>query len=180
MSAKPQVSVGLSLFGLSVQIHDVLSFFGKRLVAGPFVIIERRTGAALETSHDAVRGWQPWLGDLNGGPGQRWLFERSGVKSDKRSKEEILIRSGVNGLVLDSTWEERDHAPVLLWEMHGAAVQRWRLRRAADGLAWSIASAKDGRVIDVGPRKDRTEDTHPSTWKYDGGRHQQFLLLPIG
>ncbi len=113
----PKGNVGLSLFGVSVEVEDVLSYFGKRsMTAGPFVIVERLEGKALESDHRAVNSWQPWLGTLHGGSGQRWLFERTAAT------EEIIIRLEENGLVLDCTWDEKDHALLTPWERHDEAT----------------------------------------------------------
>ena len=172
MQAKPQVSVGLSLFGFTIEVHDVFALFGKRSVAGPFVIVERLEGHALETNQRAVNGWQPWLGRLHGGFGQQWQLNRSAHNA------EVVITSVANGLALDSTWDEVDEAPLLLWERHNESNQRWSLRRTPDNLAWTVHSAYDGRVLDVG-RTPQSGDK-PHMWTYHGQRQQQFLLLPIG
>lgn len=166
--------MGLNLFGMYVEVSDVLSYFGRRdNSVGPFAIVERLTGKALETTDDATNGWQPWLGSLDGNPGQRWTLERSPVKG------EILIRSGLNGLALDCGTASENHVPVILWDPHGEAHQRWRLRRTPNSLAWFIASAKDDRVIDMGRMEDRGEDLHPWVWDYHGAKWQQFLVLPM-
>lgn len=169
------MTVGLNLFGFTVEVADVLQYFGRAgKTAGPFVVVERASGKAFETTDDARNGWQPWLGTLDGNPGQRWIFERSS------EREEIVIRSELNGLALDCTWDNANHAPLLLWDPHGEANQRWQLRKRAGSPIWFLASAKDGRVIDVGPPGDRAVDSHPLMYDYHGAPWQQFLVLPIG
>lgn len=174
MAERPPINVGFNFGLVSVEVEDIFYYFGKRQqYAGPFLIVERYSGLALETDHRAVRGWQPFLGGLHGGMGQRWVMERL-----TEHKGEVSIRSELNGLALDSTWDYNNGAPLLLWDSHGQDDQRWRLRPTPDKTGWYIESAKDERIIDVGENPEK--GGHP--WMYDdhGLAWQQFLILPVG
>jgi hypothetical protein len=172
--ANPRVNVALGVFGLvTVEVEDVLHYFSRSAdVAGPFLIIERQNGLALEANAKQQNGWRPWLAPLHGNVDQMWVLKKSA------QKDEVLIASVSSQLVLDSTWEYSDGAPLVLYESHGAENQRWRMRPTSDQLGWYLSNVKDDRVLDVGENPESW--TKPWLWEYRGHRWQQFLLLPIG
>jgi hypothetical protein len=114
----------------------------------------------------------PWLAPLHGNVDQMWVLKKSAQKG------EVLIASVSSQLVLDSTWEYSDGAPLVLYESHGGENQRWRMRATSDLLGWYLSNVKDERVLDVGENPESW--TKPWLWEYRGHRWQQFLLLPLG
>jgi hypothetical protein len=170
--ARPKVNATLNLGIVAFEMEDFFSYFGRGTKAGPFLLVERKSGLCLETEMRADNFWQPALTPVHGGLNQQWVLER-----DNRSGE-IVIRSVVNGKVLDRTQDKEDQSPVVLWDMHDGAWQRWVIQQTSDKLGWIIQSAYDERAIDVGQEPKIGQGVW--VWEKHELLHQQFLILPTG
>ena len=120
-----KVNFGLNLGMIKFEVEDIQYYFGKKTnnVAGPFLIIERLHGLAIETNEKATAGCQPSLNYIHGGKKQQWL-----LRKDLECQEEMHIISVANGMAFDKTTDSKDHAPLLLWENHNGVWQRWRIK----------------------------------------------------
>jgi hypothetical protein len=177
MTRRAKMNVHVGLPGVfSVEIQDISTFFTRSKpeepVLGPYLIIDRNSGQALQTTWQAANGARPFLAAVTGRREQQWGFK---VVPD--SESEVLILSVVNGHALDVTMLDEDGAPLTLWEEHGAAWQRWRATSAPDGIATYLRTAHYDRSLDVGP--DTAEGCEPWLWEHHGAVHQQFLVVPV-
>ncbi|MCD0446329.1 RICIN domain-containing protein [Glycomyces sp. A-F 0318] len=175
--ARPSVNVKFKLGFVEIDVPNIAGYAALRKdapIAGPFLLIERSHGLALETDARAQPFWKPWLATVHGGLGQQWGFRRPKLKV-----EEFTILSAVNGMALDATVEADNGSPLVLWESHGGPCQRWEVLPVPDGIGWMIATVHgDRRVLDVGEAAAPGQNL----WMYDrrGMAHQQFLIVPVG
>src|SRR5215471_699706 len=84
----------LPLPGIKVWSDDIPGLIRRRRrpVQGPFVLICRRNGLALDTGAQAQRGYEPQLWSAHARPWQLWYFRRTAQQG------EYLIISVANGL----------------------------------------------------------------------------------
>jgi hypothetical protein len=130
-----RLSLGaLGFPGISVGVEDIVlpaRRKKKRDPAGPFMIIARDCGLALDTARGNQSGNRPHLWPPHADRHQLWFLHPSGVAG------EVLIVSAANGLALDSTTDS--HKPeLLMWESHAEPWQRWRLKKSPDGAAFEV------------------------------------------
>jgi hypothetical protein len=158
---------------IQFEVEDILYYFGRDKIAGPFLIIERRTGLCIETEMRAEQLWKPYLNSINGGINQQWM-----LKKIPKSPSEIVILSVINSMALDKTTDKANMAPIQLWRENDEAWQRWIIVSSPDKLGWIIQSAHDERVFDVGCEPKIGQ----AIWVYEKHErlHQQFLILPMG
>lgn len=166
----PTVQPKLRLPFLEIGFGDIkITMPRKAKEAGPFMIVSRACGMALDTAFSVELGSYPILYPPHGRPHQLWGLGPSSAKG------EVQIRSAESGLALDSTrtMDGNDVHPVL-WESHGEPWQRWRLERSPDGLGFLIASAHSRRYLTA------SEDAEPKWMPWFADRaaefNQQWLL----
>lgn len=155
---------------VSVETDDVLGLFQRRRSSrGPFLLIVRGRGLALDTAFNA-EGDSPILWPAHALPHQLWYFH----KTDQH--DEFLIVSVVNGLALDAQEGRDTPRSALMWSRHGRTHQRWRLRPTDDGAACFIESVRTGHVLDV-PWEAGPETRTPAVlYEKHGGENQQFVI----
>ena len=81
-------------FDIKFEIEDIMYYFGRKKISGPFIIIERKSGLCLETIAHAENGWQPWLAPVSGGINQQWILkmENNETISQKKKAKPLDIR----------------------------------------------------------------------------------------
>jgi Ricin-type beta-trefoil lectin domain-like len=168
------VKVELRLPGLSIGTDDVRTVFRRKTkTSGPYLIINRACGLALDTVFATDPGAIPHMWPPHGQQHQLWDLKPSGVAS------ELLIASLANGLVLDSTTPTTGNIKPVLWEIHGEPWQRWRLEDSPDGVGYLIQSVHNRQYLTV------NQDAEPTWNPWFEHRHAQssqqwLLVLPHG
>jgi hypothetical protein len=157
------------LFGI-LSVVGVLGFFRRRRAPrGPFLLIARNRGLALDTAF-GMEDDNPILWPAHALPHQLWYFHKTGYA------DQFLILSVANGLALDAQAGRDTPRPAVMWPRHGQAHQRWRLRPTDDGAACFIESVRTGQVLDA-PREAGPETKTPAVlYEMHGGENQQFLI----
>lgn len=107
--------------------------------AGPFLIIARACGLALDTALRSTAG-EPHLWETHGLPQQLWALKPTGVAG------QVYIVSVANGLVLDSGPDSADPA-LWMWDQHGKPWQHWQLEKTPDGVGCLIQAPHSGRYL---------------------------------
>lgn len=145
----------------------------KQRDAGPFVIISRACGMALDTAFSTDMGSRPILWPPHGRTHQMWFLRPTGTKG------EVAIASADNRLVLDSTVPIGDDVHPVLWEEHLEPWQRWRLERAADGYGFFIQSVHNRMYLTAS--EDAERKWQPWFAGREGNFNQQWMLaMPYG
>jgi Ricin-type beta-trefoil lectin domain len=170
--SRRQLYAEIRLPGITVGTDDVGALFKQGRDAGPFLVISRCCGLALDTAFAIDHGSVPILWPPHGRRQQIWNLRPSGCEG------QVLLVSAENGLALDSTRDPNGGKPVL-WEEHGEVWQRWSLQQSSDGVGYLIESALSSRVLAA------SEDAQPRWQPWladrDGGWSQQWLLsMPHG
>ena len=111
----------------------------RKNVAGPFLIIARACGLALDAEGALDPGTIPHLRPPHGQPHQLWFLRSSGHEG------EAIIQSSASGLALDSRRPEKHW--VQLREKDEEAWQRWRVLDAADGVGCLLQSTNTGKFL---------------------------------
>ncbi len=167
----PNMSIQVGIPGVvAVGTDDLGSLLASRRVkGGPFMIVARDRGLALDTGFGVANLTEPILWPAHGFPQQLWLL------AGTRRRGEYAIQSVANGLALDARREDGLGRTPVLWERHDEPWQRWRLKESPDGMACQLISVHTGHSLDcpsdAGPRD------HPVLWDSHGEMTQQFLLL---
>jgi hypothetical protein len=166
-----QIGLKIGLPGIvSVETDNIFKFFQRRRESrGPFLLIVRSAGLALDTAfgseeHNPIL-WPPHA-ELH----QLWYFR----KTDYRDQFEII--SVANGLALDAHRNNKASRPAVMRSRHGTNHQRWRLLSTADGAACLIESVSSGHVLDVPWEAGPETRTPPVLYSRHGGRNQQFIV----
>ncbi len=172
VSRRPAVSLKIKLPGVEIGLDGIDGVFGSRKRRGPFVIISRDRGMALDTDGRRGNGTPVVVRRTNAGNSQFWYLEPSGHAG------EIRIISADNRLALDAT-RPGDIGKPILWEWHGPPWQRWTLTSTPDGAAFVIGSVGHDRVLAM------TQDAEPGwqPWLEErrGVESQHWVLaLPHG
>ncbi|MEU7866438.1 RICIN domain-containing protein [Dactylosporangium sp. NPDC049140] len=166
--------VELRLPGLAIGIDDVQTVFKRQpKVAGPFLIVGRACGLALDTAFAVDNGSWALTWPPHAHRHQLWYLRPSGVAG------EVSVVSAANGLALDSTVETSGDIHPVMWEPNGEPWQRWKLEEAPDGAGYLIQSSHSRRYLTL------NEDAEPrwSPWFEDrhGRQAQQWLIaMPHG
>ncbi len=169
---RPKVKVEIRLPGISIGTDDIGGVFGSRTERGPFLIVSRACGMALDTGGENDDGSIATVYPVAASRRQLWYLRPSGHAG------EVLIVSADNGLALDATRPEDGGKP-LLWEPHGAPWQRWTLEPCPDGAAFYVGSVAHQRVLVM------SHDAEP-TWQpwleeRQGKKpHQWLFVVPHG
>jgi hypothetical protein len=162
----------LPLPGLVIGIDDIkVPARKRRNVAGPFLIIARACGMALDAKTRLEPGSIPHLWPPHARPNQLWLLRSSGHQG------EAVVQSVASNLVLDSTPPAKHH--VQLREMENEAWQRWRVLDAPDGVGHLLQSVHNGKYLTGG------EDAEKGWCPWFEARHgrvsQQWIIVaPYG
>src|SRR5215467_9708199 len=98
---------------ISVETDDVLSLFKRRRTSrGPFLLIVRGRGLALDTAF-GMEGDSPILWPPHAMPHQLWYFHRT----DQR--DQVQIVSVASGLALDAQRGRAIPRQAVMWSRHG-------------------------------------------------------------
>ncbi|SEF37484.1 hypothetical protein SAMN05421837_11444 [Amycolatopsis pretoriensis] len=140
---------------------------------GPFLLVNRACGFALDTPIGTEPGGDVTVWTPHGQRHQLWRLEAGG------KKDEVLIVSMANGLVLDATFEVSGDVHPVTSENTGEPRQRWRLEDSPDGNGYLIQSVHSCRYLTIGHDAARGwgpwfEDRHSRS------SQQWMLLLPQG
>jgi hypothetical protein len=155
---------------ISVETDDVLSLFRRRRTSrGPFLLIVRGRGLALDTAF-GMEGDNPILWPPHAQPHQLWYFQRT------EQRDEVQIVSVANGLSLDAKIGRETPRQAVMWSRHGQSHQRWRLRPTDDGAACFIESVRTGQVLDAPWEAGPETHTPPVLYERHGGENQQFVI----
>jgi hypothetical protein len=140
---------------------------------GPFLLVNRACGFALDTPVGTEPGGDVTVWSPHGQRHQLWRLETTG------GKNEVLIVSVANGLVLDATFEVSGDIHPVMSENTGEPRQRWRLEDSPDGNGYLIQSVHSHRYLTIGHDAARGwgpwfEDRHSRS------SQQWMVLLPQG
>lgn len=162
----------VSVLGVSVETDNLLGLFRvARRRQGPFLIIGRDCGLALDTAFHTDRESAPHLWTPHGQVQQLWFVMRTPHRG------EYTIVSAANNMALDArTWDELPREPVM-WPRHSEPHQRWRFHRLDDGVGYVIESVLTGQVLDCPWGAERK--TRPCMWDWHGEFNQQFVVCRI-
>jgi hypothetical protein len=97
LKRRPKVKVEVRLPGISIGTDDIGGVFGARTERGPFLIISRACGMALDTGGENDDGSIATVFPVAASRRQLWYLRPSGHAG------EVLITSADNGLALDAT-----------------------------------------------------------------------------
>jgi hypothetical protein len=157
---------------LSVETDDVIGLFRpRRRSCGPFLLIGRDRGLAIDTKFGRTEGDVPILWPAHALPHQLWYFHRT------EHRGQYLIVSVANGLVLDARRSSEMRRQPVMWSRHGESHQRWRMRPTDDAAAFVVESVRTGHVLDIPSEADPETRTPPVLWEMHGEMNQQFLIV---
>ena len=141
----PKLSVELGLPLLRIGVADIKLTRGRRRSGakgvGPFLIVSRQCGLALDTAYGMENGSPVWMWAVHGKLQQFWSLRPAGKDG------EFSVRAEMGGLALDATTDERGADAPFLWTPHGAPWQRWRLSDTPDGVGLFIQSVYSGAYL---------------------------------
>lgn len=165
---RPRVYAEVRLPGIAVGTDDIGALFKRGRDAGPFLIISRPCGLALDTAFATDNDSPVTLWPPHGRRQQLWYLEPSGYDG------EVLIISAESGLALDAT-RNPDAEKTVLSEKSGEVWQRWTLQRVPDGAGYLISSALSAHVL--ASSEDAANGWEPWMSVRDAGWSQQWLLV---
>src|ERR1039458_6676011 len=110
---------------------------------GPYLIISRACGLALDTGNQSEPGNWTILWSPHAERQQLWYLRPTGVIG------EFAVVSADNGLALDATRETIGDIHPVMSEVKDEVWQRWRLEDAPDGAAYLLQSAHSRRFMTV-------------------------------
>jgi len=136
---------------------------------GPYLIVDRFKGLALDTNHRHTPGSEPIMWSPNGGDAQLWWVDQvSGTR-------EYTITSVETGLRLDAGERFDLSRPPTMSQPHGLSHQRWGFIPGPERVGCLIVSLRSGHVLDFPQLIDR--DNPPHMYARNNELQQQFLLL---
>ncbi len=157
---------------ITIGTDDIGGHFGSKKERGPFLVISRACGMALDTADRNEDGAIATVHPTNAARRQLWYLRPSGHAG------EVLIISADNGMALDAG-RPSDEVKPLLWEPHGADWQRWTLTPSPDGAAYYIGSVGHGRTLVM--NQDAEPNWQPWLEDREGIKaHQWMLAVPHG
>ena len=155
-----------------VDTDDIVGLFQhRRKSRGPFLLIGRDRGLALDTAFHQEEGAVPILWPAHAQPHQLWYFQRT------EHRGQYLIVSVANGLVLDAGVSSELRRQPVMWSRHSESHQRWRLHPTEDAAAFIVESVRTGHVLDVPSEAGPETCTPPVLWEKHGAMNQQFLIV---
>jgi hypothetical protein len=135
-----EAKLQLPMPGLVIGIDDIRTPSRRRKkVAGPFLIIARDCGLALDAGRQPGPGKVPLLWAPHAQPWQLWFIHSSGHQG------EAIVTSMACNLALDSTRPAQHHFQ--LREREDEVWQRWRILDAPDGVGYMLQSAHNGKFL---------------------------------
>jgi hypothetical protein len=167
-----RVTVGIpGIFTIELDSDDVTGLFRRRTWSrGPFVLVGRDSGLALDTAYRGSGGL-PTLWPVHAHLHQLWYFERT------RHKDRFLIRSAENGLVLDARQGAELRRSPAMKPRDETRNQHWRLHPTEDSVGYIIESVNSGHVLDVPSEAGPRTGSSPVLWTRHGSMNQQFLVM---
>lgn len=167
--------------GLVVGVDDIKMtglrrWFSRGKPAGPYLIISRASGMALDTGGQYDHG-HVLAGSPNSFPHQLWYLRPSGIQ------DEATIISAANGLALDATVPTTGDIHPLMWEPNEEPWQRWRLEPAPDGIGFLIKSPHNGNYLTLSQEAHWHTDDKWMPWfsPRQAEHSQQWIFsLPYG
>ena len=144
--------VELHLPLLVVGAEDIhVKFARRRREAGPYLIISRACGYALDADQRASGPGQLLIVfSPHAQPNQLWYLRPTGMA------DEVSIISAANGMAVDATQETAGDPHPVLSEPGGAASQRWQLEAAPDGTGHLLQSVHSRRYLTANEGTQRT------------------------
>jgi hypothetical protein len=148
-----------------------ISLAGTAAASGPFQIMNRLTGKALDVigasqaNGALIQQWGP-----NGSGQQQWeLVGSDGVYS---------ILNELTGKVLDVTGASDANGTLIQqWATNDSGQQTWQLVPVDDAY-YKVVNALTGKVLDV-TGASWSDGTLIQQWDWNGGWQQQWQLVPI-
>lgn len=185
------VSVGIGLtgirIGLSADSFDSLRqrFNRRTLYGGPVMLIERRTGLALDATPEPGHETRPVLWTPHGLPWQQWRIVKRGP--DLYS---IISEMGHYALTTDHESKCGNHSWVWLERDRQRNAQQWRLQKLSDRTAFGIEAKSVNFSLDgtdcaqlpaAGEDLSIDSPTPPIMWETHGDLQQQWIIarLPL-
>lgn len=139
---------------------------------GPFLILGRENGLALDTGVRHSPGSAPIMWSLNGLVHQQWYF-----RPVKNYWAEYLIESVEHQLVLDAGRSQEPSQPPTMQPRTGESQQRWKLSRTEDKAGFVLRSVLTHQALDF--PIDLPPGEHPHLYPCHGELHQQFILADV-
>ena len=142
---------------------------------GPFLIIARACGYALDVGFSAVAGTIPHVWPPHGEIQQLWNLRPSGKAG------EVVLASVASGLVLGAlqTRKSHDDWPVLEEAETGSKWQRWHLEPSADNAGYLLRLS--GSALCLTMNADAEPEWRPWLAPRDPQRSQQWMIVqPYG
>lgn len=154
-----------------VDTDDIRTLFRRRRSSrGPFLLIGRDRGLALDSPPGEQEGSSPVLWPAHAQQRQLWYFHKTSHPG------EYVITSVANGLVLDAGWSTKAGRRPEMRPSTEETHQRWKLN-PVDDVAFVFESVATGRVLDVPYDAAPTRPVPPILWPRHGGMSQQFLIV---
>lgn len=170
-SGIPRVDLKLRLGLLDIGISNLSLPWRWRRAArrGPYLIVDRFKGLALDSNHRYAPGSEPIMWPPNGGVQQRWQVDRV------HGTREYTITSVETGLRLDAGEQFDLSRHPMMSPPRDVAHQRWGFVPSPETVGCLIVSSHSTHVLDFPQQADRGEPPH--LYARHNGLHQQFLLL---
>lgn len=142
----------------------------RRGSTGPFLLVARACGLALDTALPDGPGQPPNVWPPHGEPHQLWYL-------DHEKDGFVRIRSASNDWFLDVGQDPSAKHPFLAFEGHRERWQRWMIEPVeGDGMGVRIQSVYTRRLLTAGAEFERNAKPLLAN-KSDGGRDQEWLIL---
>ncbi|HJQ22669.1 MAG TPA: RICIN domain-containing protein [Blastocatellia bacterium] len=130
-------------------------------------LIAQHSGKCLTVT--GGKGTRVQQADCDGSRRQQWRFDPT------ETKGVYYIVAKLNELVLDVAGEgQANGAPIILWEWHGRANQRWGVKVIRRGV-YAFTAAHSGRCLDI-EGISQSDGARAHQWDYLGGANQQWEL----
>lgn len=156
---------------ISLETEDLASWFRRRTSRGPFLLIGRNRGLALDTAYHEHEDSVPILWSAHAEPQQLWYFRKT------EHRGQFLVVAVLNGLALDAgRGSDQPRQPTMSALTH-EPWQRWRLHPTEDGAAFIVESVHTGHVLDVPHEAGPETRTPPVLWTRHGAFNQQWLIV---
>jgi hypothetical protein len=139
---------------------------------GPFLVLGRQNGLALDTGLRDTPGAPPIMYSLNGLVHQQWYF-----RPVRNHWAEYLIESVEHRLVLDAGRSEELSRLPTMRPRTGEPQQRWRLSRTEDGAGFVLRTVLTHHALDFPVGLKPLE--HPHMYPCHRELHQQFILADV-
>jgi hypothetical protein len=131
------IEVGLP--GLLFKVDDIKVDFSRapKIGVGPFLIMNRTCGLALDGESTLDGGKNLSVHQVTARPRQLWYVRPSGVKG------QVLVVNAENNMAMDARPDEHGDIHPTMWTQHREPWQRWVLEESSDGAAFFLATVHD-------------------------------------